>query len=75
MANPEPDLYLVRIWRGGNRFRAVARRVDEDSQHCMSSAQELVAYLAGHPTTEPAATSPAPRQALEPAATHRENTP
>jgi hypothetical protein len=46
MNPPDPDLYLVRIWRSPGAFRATVRRVDEDELHCLHSAQELAEFLA-----------------------------
>jgi hypothetical protein len=42
----DSDLYLVRVWRGSVRFRASARRVDEESAHLFTAADELARYLA-----------------------------
>jgi hypothetical protein len=47
--NPtDPDLYLVRIWRGACAFRATARRVDDEVLLCAHSVQELAEVLAGN---------------------------
>ncbi|MBI5258804.1 MAG: hypothetical protein HY855_20025 [Burkholderiales bacterium] len=75
MNPPDPDLYLVRVWRGAS-FRAIARRVDEETQHCLNSPEALAAYLAaGDSSNDPGAALPPRHQATPPAAADRENTP
>jgi hypothetical protein len=41
----DSDLYLVRVWRSSARFRASARRVDEESAHLFIAPDELARYL------------------------------
>jgi hypothetical protein len=41
----DSDLFLVRVWRGSARFRASARRVDEESAHLFTAPDELARYL------------------------------
>jgi len=54
----DSELYLVRIWRGGTRFRASARRVDEDSAHLFTAPEDLTRYLA--PPPDPPTSGPRP---------------
>jgi hypothetical protein len=75
MASPDPDLYLVRIWRGAGRFRAAVRRVDEETLHCANSVAELVACLCGDSPPESDTASPPQRLAKHPAAMGGKNTP
>jgi hypothetical protein len=48
----DSELYLVRVWRGGTRFRASARRVDEESAHLFSAPDELARYLTPPPAAQ-----------------------
>lgn len=75
MASPEPDLYLVRIWRGAGRFRAAVRRVDEETLHCANSVAELMAYLCCDSPPDPDTALPPQCRADHPAATTRGNKP
>jgi hypothetical protein len=60
----ESDLYLVRVWRGSARFRAWARRVDEESAHLFTAPDELARYL-----TPPCDAPTDPRHEPDPIAT------
>jgi hypothetical protein len=56
----DSELYLVRVWRGGTRFRASARRVDEESAHLFSAPDELARYLTPPPAAATPQTKPEP---------------
>lgn len=73
--DPDPDLYLVRVWRG-TRFRAIARRVDEESLHCLNTPEALAHYLAaGNTCNPPGAAEPTGHQTIHPAAENGKNPP
>ena len=61
-----PELYLVHIWHGQPRFRASARRVDDDTARCFGSVDELTRYLAAPPAHDNQAPPSADAQATDP---------
>ena len=75
MPSAEPDLYLVRIWRGAGRFRASVRRVDEEAPHCANSMAELVAYLCRDTPSGPDTALPPQCRADHPPAMTRDDKP
>ncbi|CAD5371001.1 hypothetical protein RA210_U140019 [Rubrivivax sp. A210] len=54
----ESNLYLVRVWSAGPRFRATARRVDDDATQLFAAPDELLHFLS-KPATQ--AELPAPQ--------------
>lgn len=57
-----PELYLVHIWHDQSRFRASARRVDDDMAQCFGSVDELARFLSVPP--ERTHETPPPAEAL-----------
>ena len=50
------DLFLVRVWRGLPRFRASARRIDDEVPQMFATLDDLAQFLAGPveaPTASP----------------------
>jgi len=43
----DTHLYLVRIWRGAQRFRATVRRVEDEALHVFYTPESVAGYLSG----------------------------
>jgi hypothetical protein len=50
----EPSLYLVRVWRQPERFRASVRRADEERSRWFTAPAAVAAFLADGDAAAPA---------------------
>jgi hypothetical protein len=58
----ETALYVVRVWRETDGFRAAVRRVDDEDTRLFHAAADVARYLeASAPAVDPARIDPASR--------------
>jgi hypothetical protein len=49
----EAELFLVRVWREASSFRASVRSVLEERAHLFTAPEELTAFFAAPPASQP----------------------
>ncbi len=61
----DPQLYLLRVWRNTDRFRAAVRRVDSEATQWLESPQAVADWLAADDHAPPAGAAPEQRTSSE----------